>query len=98
MTLDTYNEQVEEIRIRNKQRNALNATYAVTEMLNFFQSIFSATYGMDCFGVRMPTEVNTFFGFQKAVQTGYRGVDGRILKWIFKKWDGGHGLDLYGSG
>ena len=27
------------------------------------------------------------------------GVDGRILlKWIFKRWDGGHGLDWYGSG
>jgi hypothetical protein len=27
------------------------------------------------------------------------GVDGRIIiKWIFKNWDGGHGLDLYGSG
>jgi hypothetical protein len=27
------------------------------------------------------------------------GVDGRIiLKWIFKMWDGGHELDLYGSG
>jgi hypothetical protein len=26
-------------------------------------------------------------------------VDGRIiLKFIFKKWDEGHGLDLYGSG
>jgi hypothetical protein len=21
------------------------------------------------------------------------GVDGTILKWIFKKWDGGHELD-----
>jgi hypothetical protein len=27
------------------------------------------------------------------------GVDGRIkLKWIFMKWDGGHELDLSGSG
>jgi hypothetical protein len=27
------------------------------------------------------------------------GVEERItLKWIFKKWDGGHGLDCSGSG
>jgi len=26
------------------------------------------------------------------------GVAGRIiLRWIFRKWDGGHGLDLSGS-
>jgi hypothetical protein len=27
------------------------------------------------------------------------GIDGRIiLRWIFRKWDWGHGLDLAGSG
>jgi len=27
-----------------------------------------------------------------------RGIDGRIIRWIFRKWDGGHGLDQSGSG
>ena len=27
------------------------------------------------------------------------GVDGRIiLRWIFRKWEGGHGVNLSGSG
>ena len=30
---------------------------------------------------------------------GDPGVDGmKILRWIFKKWDVGHGLDRTGSG
>jgi hypothetical protein len=30
---------------------------------------------------------------------GDPGIDGMIRsKWIFKKWDGGHGLDSAGSG
>jgi len=29
----------------------------------------------------------------------YPGVDGRIiLRWIFRKWDVGYGLDCFGSG
>jgi len=32
-------------------------------------------------------------------QLGDRGVDGRkILRWIFRKWDVGYGLDRAGSG
>jgi hypothetical protein len=33
-----------------------------------------------------------FIDFRKALEDP--GVDGRIiLRWIFRKWDGGHGLD-----
>ena len=29
---------------------------------------------------------------------GDPGIDGRILRWIFRKWDGRYGLDQAGSG
>jgi hypothetical protein len=42
-------------------------------------------------------EVHTGFwsgGLRKGEHFGDPGIDRRIiLKWIFKKWDGGHGLD-----
>ena len=42
-------------------------------------------------------EVNTGFWWGNWSERNYfddSGVDGRIiLRWIFRKWDGGHGLD-----
>jgi hypothetical protein len=41
--------------------------------------------------------VYTEFWWGKLIENNHlvdRGIDGRIiLKWIFNKWDGGHGLD-----
>jgi len=45
-----------------------------------------------------------FIGFwwgnlKKRAQLEESGIDGRvILRWIFRKWDVGHGLDRAGSG
>jgi hypothetical protein len=46
--------------------------------------------------------VHTGFWWVDLREGDHPGIDGKIvLKWIFKKWDGGgggHGLDCYGSG
>jgi len=45
--------------------------------------------------------VHTGFWWGDLMEGGHLedlGVDGRILKWILKKWDVGHELDLCGSG
>jgi len=40
-----------------------------------------------------------YTGFWWGNHLEYPGVDGRIiLRWIFKKWNGDHGLNLSGSG
>ena len=47
-------------------------------------------------------EVHTEFWWANQRERGNLegpGLDGRlILRWIFRKWDGGQGLDVFGSG
>jgi hypothetical protein len=47
--------------------------------------------------VRGRGEVHTGFWWENLRERDNlenRGIDGRIiLRWIFRKWDGGHGLD-----
>jgi hypothetical protein len=44
---------------------------------------------------RVEAQIEFWWGNMKETDSlEYLGLEGRIiLKWIFKKWDGGHGLD-----
>jgi hypothetical protein len=79
-------------RLHNEE---LNDLYSSTSIIRVIKSRRMRWAGyVACMGTR---EVHTAFWWgdlREGAHLGDSGVDGRIiLKWIFKKWDGWHGLD-----
>jgi hypothetical protein len=85
--------------LRNVHNEELNDLYSSPDFIRVIQS---RIISWECHVARMGGgDVYTGFWWEGPRERDHLedpGVDGRIIRWIFRKWDVGHGLDRAGSG